>query len=114
MALTIVGRQRHPDGLVGKLWRIQDPETVQIGDCFLKGRLLYGDLFLCTKHSGDCFQTYVYVKEYANKLVLHREWFFGSYGIGDAVEAWLSLERVAILCGSGYLELECIGIERIT
>lgn len=76
--------QRHPHGLVGRLWRINDPSTVRVGNCFLAGRLKSGDLFLCIRHNGDCFQDYIYVREYANCLVGKPEWRFGSYGIGDA------------------------------
>lgn len=77
--------QHHPHGLVGNLWRIKDPGTIRIGDCFLRGRLRANDLFLCTKHSGDYFQDYMYVHEYTNGLQGVKEWSFGSYGIGDSV-----------------------------
>ena len=78
--------QRHTEGLVGKLWRINDPTTIRIGDCFLNGRIRKGDLFLCTEHAGDCFQNYVYIKEYDNCLKPEFDYSFGSYGIGDATE----------------------------
>ena len=78
--------ERHTEGLVGKLWKINDPTTVRIGDCFLKGRLKTGDLFLCIKHSGDCFQTYVYIESHYNCWKPKMEYSFGSYGIGDATE----------------------------
>jgi hypothetical protein len=76
--------QHHPHGLVGRLWRVKNPNTVRIGDCFLKGRLKTGDLFLCIEHSGDCFQDYIYVKEFGNGIQCQAKWNFGSYGIGDA------------------------------
>jgi len=76
--------QHYPLGLVGNLWRINNPETVRVGDCFLNGRLKSGDLFLCISHTGDYFQDYIYVKEYENCLVGKPEWRFGSYGIGDS------------------------------
>ena len=76
--------QRHPRGLVNNIWRIKDPETVRMGHCFLKGRIKEGDLFMCIKHSGDCFQTYCFVEEYSNCLIVKERWSFGSYGIGDA------------------------------
>ncbi len=76
--------QHHLHGYVEKLFRISDPRTVRIGDCFLKGRIKKGDLFLCTKHSGDCFQDYIFVEEYGNGFRGKPEWRFGSYGIGDS------------------------------
>lgn len=78
------GVQHHPHGVVGKLWRIRNPDSVRIGHCFLAGRLKEGDLFLCTRHSGDCYQTYIYVEEFDNCLISKPEWSFGSYRIGDA------------------------------
>ena len=86
--------QRHPHGLVGKFWRIEDPETVRVGDCFLKGRLKSGDIFLCIGHGGDCFQNYIYTRVHDcnpwDGSVLDIETIknleFGSYGIGDAKE----------------------------
>lgn len=105
---TIGGRgQRHPHGLVGKVWEIKDPKTVRVGNCFLAGRLKKGDLFLCTGHSGDCFQNYCFVERYhgyEDKIIvvkydLKKHWNFGSYGIGDAVEVELSVkQKVDILC----------------
>ena len=76
--------QHHARAMVGRLWRIKDPDSVRVGDCFLAGRLKRGDLFLCVAHSGDCFQNYIYVEEYANCLISKPERRFGSYGIGDA------------------------------
>ena len=77
-------REHHPDGLVGNLFRIKDPETVSVGNCFMSGRLKSGDLVLCTQHSGDCFQDYILIQESSNSLMGMPEYSFGSYGIGDA------------------------------
>jgi len=102
---TCGGRgQHHPRGYVGIVWRINDPKTVRVGSCFLAGRLKKGDLFLCTEHSGDCFQTYVYVEEYDNCYVLHEEWSFGSYGKGDAEALELTEVQVAELRSEGRTE----------
>lgn len=81
------GVQRHAKGVVGKLFRIQDPKTVRVGNCWMAGRLLAGDLILCVRHSGDCFETYVLVKEFENGLegIPGSEW--GAYGHGDAIES---------------------------
>ena len=104
--MTQLSRQRHPEGLVGKLWRINDPKTVRVGDCFLNGRLLKGDLFLCLEHSGDCFQTYAYVAEYANRYELRRKCRLGSYGIGDAIALPLTETEAESLLDGGYLDRE--------
>ena len=94
--------QSHPAGLVGRLWRIGDPATVNIGNCFLAGRLKAGDLFLCTGHTGDSFQNYIFVEEFANCWHGRPQWTFGSYGIGDAIEVPLPAGAAAILmAGAG-------------
>jgi len=67
----------HPRGLVGKLWRIKDPETVRVGHCFLQGRLKSGDLFLCINHSGDNFQDYIFIEKYSNGYRGRPQWEFG-------------------------------------
>jgi len=97
------GTERHPYGLVGNLWRIKDPHSIQIGNCFLAGRLKAGDLFLCTGHSGDCFQHYIYVEEYSNGLRGHPKWNFGSYGIGDAELVYELKKSQAALLEEGEL-----------
>ena len=102
---TIGGRgQHHLHGLVGSIWRIKDPKSVRIGDCFLAGRLKKGDLFLCVGHSGDCFQDYIYVEEYENCLISKPEWRLGSYGMGDAERIEIADEEFEILKKSGRVE----------
>ncbi len=99
--MQMVGRQHHPDGLVGNLWQISDPASVNIGHCFLRGRLLKGDLFLCTAHSGDYFQTYVYVVKEWRQYRLVPEQTFGAYGIGDSLDVNLAPEKVMELLSEG-------------
>ncbi len=96
--------QHHPHGLVGRLWRINDPRTVRVGNCFLEGRLKKGDLFLCVKHSGDCFQDYIYVEEYANGLRGRPQWAFGSYGIGDAEPTDIPADEFVVLKTGGTVK----------
>ncbi len=50
----------------------------------MDGRLKKDDLWLGIAHSGDCFQTYMFIEEYANCLIGRPELTFGSYGMGDA------------------------------
>lgn len=96
--------QHHPHGLVGKLWRICDPESVRVGNCFLDGRLKKGDLFLGVQHSGDCFQTYMFVEDCANCMIGKPEWSFGSYGIGNAEQVDLPEEAFELLKAGGRVE----------
>lgn len=102
---TIGGRgEHHPHNRVGNLYRIKKPETVRVGHCFLRGRLKEGDLFLCTNHSGDCFQDYMYVEEYSNVLVGNKTWRFGSYGIGDSEKVELKEGEFDILKNGGRVK----------
>lgn len=98
------GIEHHPDGVVGGLFRIKTPESVRVGDCFLNGRLKAGDLFLCVGHSGDCFQDYIYVEEYANCLIGKPKWNFGSYGIGDSEKVEISSDDFDTLKHGGRVE----------
>lgn len=90
--------QHHPRGLVGKIWRIKNPKTINMGNCFLSGRLKEGDLFLCIEHAGDYCQNYIYIRKRTN--LYHSEflesfpnWVFGSYGIGDAENTDIELSE---------------------
>lgn len=97
--------QHHPHGLIGTLWRVQDPSSVRVGNCFMKGRLRADDLWLGIAHSGDCFQTYMFVEEYTNCLFGKPELTFGSYGIGDSVKFELGEGAFEILKSGGRIEL---------
>jgi len=102
---TFGGRgQHHLHSLVGNIWRIKDPKSVCVGDCFLAGRLKKGDLFICIGHSGDCFQDYMYIEEYANCLIGKPEWSFGSYGIGDAEKIEITNKEFETLKSGGRVE----------
>ena len=82
---TIGGRfQRHPSGLVGYFFRVNNPDTIRVGHCFMNGRLKPGDLMLCTAHSGDCFQNYILIEEFVNGCLGLPQYKFGSYGVGDS------------------------------
>lgn len=96
--------QHHPHGIVGNLWRIVSPETVRVGNCFMAGRLKKDDLWLATAHSGDCFQTYIFIKEYANCLIGNPALNFGSYGIGDSIQVELQPGEFEILKSGGRVE----------
>ena len=102
---TCGGRgEHHPHGLVGTLWRIQSPETVRVGDCFMKGRLKKDDLWLGIAHTGDCFQDYIFIEEYSNCLIGQPKYRFGSYGIGDSVAVPLNDGEFEILKSGGRIE----------
>ena len=96
--------QHHPHALVGVLWKVKNPLTVDVGDCFMNGRLKTDDLWLCIRHSGDCFQTYMYVKEYANCLIGKPEVTFESYGIGDSESVGLGEGEFERLVSGGRVE----------
>jgi hypothetical protein len=96
--------QRHTEGLVGKLWRIKDPATVQAGNCFMNGRLKENDLWLCVGHAGDCFQNYIFVEEYQNCLIGRPDIKMGSYGIGEAMKIALGPGEFEVLKGGGRVE----------
>ena len=80
------GKQRHPGGYVGHLFMVKTPDTVRVGHCLMAGRLMEGDLILCLRHSGDCFQTYLMVQRSSNALTNYDNVRFGSYGVGDSVD----------------------------
>lgn len=98
--------QHHLHGLVGILWRVCNPDSVRVGCCFMNGRLKTNDLWLGIEHSGDCFQTYMFVEEYANCLIGNPKLTFGSYGIGDSVKVELKPGEFEILKSGGRVERE--------
>jgi hypothetical protein len=60
-----VGRQRHPIGVVGRVFQIKDANYAngRIGNHWMKGRLVKDDRVMCLQHSGDCYQTYTLLDE---------------------------------------------------
>lgn len=102
---SVGGRfQRHIRGLVGNMFRINNPDTVSVGNCFMEGRLKPGDLWMCKEHSGDCFQHYIYIEEYTNCYRGMPEWTFGSYGIGDSTKIELKTEEFEKLLKGGFVK----------
>jgi hypothetical protein len=45
----------------GLLLELGERDFDRVGNCWLKSRLLVGDLALCLRHSGDAFWTYCLV-----------------------------------------------------
>ena len=109
------GYQRHPVGRVGNVFEIQDPRTVNIGDCWMKNRLLPHDLCLCIRHSGDCFQDYVLVRISCGFIKAIRASRFGAYGLKGAkrvVGLHLSTAQIALLlAGDNIRESEVTGAD---
>ena len=83
--------QWHPDGYVGYIFKIVDPDTVRMGSGFMNGRLKKGDFVLCVAHSGDNFQDYIPLEEHSiglKRILAFRgliQYRFGSYGIGNSI-----------------------------
>ena len=76
----------------------------RVGHCWMKGRLLVGDLVMCLSHAGDCFWRYCIVghehpldpfsdhEYYGDGYRLIRCTEFGSYTIGSRYK-WQPNER---------------------
>lgn len=90
--------ENHPRGYVGRLFRVNNPNTIRVGHCFMRGRIKHGDLVLCVAHTGDWFQDYIFVAEYENGWKGLPNYRFGSYGIGDA-------ERLDLILKDSQIEL---------
>lgn len=93
--------QHHPEGYLRHLFRLGDPDEVRIGHCFMRGRLRRGDLVLCLKHSGDCFQDYFAVEQCGGSLKGLPGIRFGSYGVDGAEDLGRLSERNAALLLAG-------------
>jgi hypothetical protein len=105
---TMVGRQHHTVGLVGNVYRIVKPESINIGHCFLRGRLKAGDLFYCQEHAGDRFQNYVYIWEGWNQLIYQPEHRFGAYGIGDSVKVSIPADLIDRMVMGEYIQFSLV------
>lgn len=92
-----VGRQRHPNGYVGNLFKVNNPYTIRVGNSFFEGRIRKGDMILCVGHSGDCFQTYMFIEDRGNGIKAHRHYKFGSYGAGDSTRIEIEPETFQAL-----------------
>ena len=72
------------------VYRINDPDTVQIGsNGELNKYIKEGELFLCVAYSGDYFEDYVRLTHsitLKNMLFSDPKVIIGSYGLGDATK----------------------------
>jgi hypothetical protein len=66
----------------GTLYILEGKDLYRVGDCWMKGRLLAGDVVLCTGHSGDCFNDYVLIRPFYNGLEAILGATFGAYVFG--------------------------------
>jgi hypothetical protein len=53
-----VGRWRTGGVQVNAVYRVSKKDLGRVGNCWMKGRLLVGDLVMPLEHAGDCFYTY--------------------------------------------------------
>lgn len=51
-------RQWGEGSYIGQVVKISEEDFSRVGNCWMKGRLLPGDLAMAVAHSGDCFYTY--------------------------------------------------------
>lgn len=74
-----------PKDDIGKLWRVNDPESIWINNrCFLYGRLKTGDLLICTGYGDATYRTYAFVTEYIDCMTIEHQHNFSALRIGDS------------------------------
>src|SRR4051812_48444122 len=44
--------------VIGRVYVVADHDLGRVGECWMRGRLLVGDLIVALRHSGDCFYDY--------------------------------------------------------
>lgn len=84
---------------IGCIYRLTKHDTGRVGHCWMRGRLIEGDLALCIAHAGDCFYQYILLDVGGNYIRGVAESRFGSYSFaGEAVEWIPSNRELHLLC----------------
>jgi hypothetical protein len=52
----------------GSVFVLSEDDLSRVGSCWMRGRLRIGDVCMCIKHSGDCFNDYILLQMYDNAI----------------------------------------------
>ena len=94
---------------VGLLVKVGAKDNSRVGHCWMRGRLLDGDLAMCVAHAGDCFWRYQLVEHGFTIGCTGRKGYklldgakFGAYVLGEPLE-WQPTEREMHLLLAGEM-----------
>lgn len=91
----------------GKIYKLAQNCLGQVGDCWMKDRLLEGDYVLCLKASGDNFFQYILLNVNLNSFGGIPESEFGSYAFPVSEFEWQPVKREIItLVNGGTLQTD--------
>lgn len=71
----------------------EDIDNYSVGDCWMKTRLKPGDICMCIKHSGDCFNTYILLEDKGNGIKGISGSAFGAYVLCSDPLKWRPSEE---------------------
>lgn len=104
----------------GQIVHIQQQDFDRVGNCWMKGRLLEGDLAMVIQHSGDCFWTYQLVEHHTVNGSTRKRGYrlipessFGAYVLGTPYEYQPTTREMHLLMAGEYISMEADSEDRI-
>lgn len=89
---------------LGQIYEIIEEDFHRVGDCWMKNRLLVGDLVLCHKHSGDHFYDYIVLKKFDNGLRGICQSDFGAYSFHKESNITLAARDFHLLMAGEFIK----------
>lgn len=84
-----------------------DIDDYRVGNCWMEGRLHPGDVCMCVKHAGDCFNDYILLRLLTNAVQGIPESRFGAYVLSSEPLVWRpSSEEFTTLLKGEYISVE--------
>jgi hypothetical protein len=120
----MLGEQRRGwnDGGIraGQLFLVHKCHFDRVGNCWMKGRLLEGDLIISIKHSGDSFWDYQLVEHNTIKPPTYQRGYrlipqstFGAYTMGDLYKFQPTDREMHLLMAGEYITLSADSESRL-
>jgi hypothetical protein len=103
---------------VGLIVMIDENDFHRVGNCWMNGRLLKGDLAMAICHSGDCFWTYQLIDNKSHlgssghrgyKLIVESK--FGAYALGRPYHIQPTKREMHLLLAGEHISLEADVVE---
>lgn len=99
---------------IGGVYRVSPEDHVQVGHCWMRGRLKDDDLCLCVAHSGDGFYTYMLMEFIANGYRAIPNSEFGAYQFhGDLLKIKISKSEFERLIKGDFIQKKESAMKRI-
>lgn len=118
--MSTAGVWRDGGAYPGLIVQIRPQDFDRVGNFWMKGRLLDGDLAMVVQHSGDCFWTYQLVENHTVNGSTHKRGYrllpkseFGAYVLGEKYKFQPTTREMHLLMAGEYISMDADSEDRI-